>query len=301
MQVVDVVSQGPRAGSAPARPRVADLIALGKPRLSALVICTQAAGLWLAPTPLPWWRALLTLLATTVLVASANAMNSYFERDSDAQMKRTRQRPLPAQLVDPGVALLGALVLSVVSTLVLALAANPLTAALGLAAFVIYAFIYTPMKRTSSLALYVGAIPGAIPPLMGWTAAVDRLDAVGLALFGILFFWQLPHFIAISVYLGDDYDRGGLKVFSNVYGARLTKASILATTVALFPVTLSLVPLGVATSVYGWASLALGFLLLAWTLRGIRTMKLKRWGRQVFLGSLAYLTALLAALTVGAH
>lgn len=301
MQVVDALDRRPRAAAGRGRARVADLVALGKPRLSALVICTQAAGLWLTPTPLPCWRALATLVATTVLVGCANAMNSYFEREVDARMKRTRQRPLPAQAVDPGVAVVGASLLAFVATLSLALVANPLTAALGLAAFLIYAFVYTPMKRTSALALYVGAIPGAIPPLMGWTAAVERLDAVGLALFGILFFWQLPHFIAISIYLGDDYERGGIKVFSNVYGARLTKASIVVTTVALIPVTLSLVPLGVAGAFYGWAALALGGLLLAYILRGIRGMKLKRWGRRVFLASLVYLTALLAVLAFGAH
>ncbi|MEL6548153.1 MAG: heme o synthase, partial [Myxococcota bacterium] len=259
------------------------------------------AGLWLVPTPLPWWRAVLALVSTAVLVACANAMNSFFERETDAKMKRTQRRPLPAQLVEPSWALGGALGLCALSTATLAWAANPLTALLGLAAFAIYAFVYTPMKQVSSLALYVGAIPGALPPLMGWTAGVGRLDAVGLALFGILFFWQLPHFIAISVYLGDDYERGGIKVFSNVYGAAVTKWTIVLTTLALVPVSLSLVPLGVAGPLYGWGAAVLGLGFLAWTLRGIRSMKLKRWGRQVFLASLVYLTLLLAVLAVGAH
>ncbi|MEM6730012.1 MAG: heme o synthase [Myxococcota bacterium] len=294
MQVADVVR-------VPSRPRLADVIALGKPRLSMLVVCTAAAGIWLSPLPMVWWKAILTLLATTVLVGCANAMNSYFERRTDAQMKRTRRRPLPAQLIDPQAAMISALVLAGVSVATLVWVANPVTAVLGFVAFATYAFIYTPMKQHSALALFVGGVPGAIPPLMGWTAATGRLDEVGIALFGILFFWQLPHFIAISIYLGDDYERGGIKVFSNVYGATLTKLSILLSTFALAGVSLSLVPLGVVSSFYGWGAALLGLGFTAWTLIGIRRMKLKAWGRRVFLGSLAYLTLLLAVLAVGAH
>lgn len=284
----------------PTRPRVADIIALGKPRLSSMVICTTATGLWLAPAALEWWRALATLLATTLLVGCANALNSYFERSSDSRMKRTRSRPLPAQQIEPKVALYGALGLGAASTVAIALSSNLLTAVLGLAAFVIYGFIYTPMKKQSSLALFVGAVPGAIPPLMGWTAATGRIDAIGIALFAVLFFWQLPHFIAISIYLGDDYERGGMRVFSNVHGEFAARSTIVLTTFALIPVVWALVPLGAAGTWYGVSSFLTTLAFGLWTLIGVRSMKLNRWARRVFVGSLVYLTAYLAVLAVTA-
>ncbi|MEO1481303.1 MAG: heme o synthase [Myxococcota bacterium] len=295
MQVADV-----EIVRSPSKTRFADVIALGKPRLSSLVLCTAAAGLWLAPAGLPWWRALTMLVATAVLIGSANALNSFFEREIDGRMKRTRARPLPSRLVEPRSALYGALVVGALSALVIGLSSNVLTAVLGIAAFVIYGFVYTPMKRTSSLALFVGAVPGAIPPLMGWTAVTGQIDAIGMALFGVLFFWQLPHFVAISVYLGDDYERGGLKVFSNVYGEVAARATIVATAFMLIPVTWALVPLGAAGPLYGWLSFLLGLAFGVWTLVGVGTMKIKRWARRVFLGSLVYLTVYLAVLALTA-
>lgn len=294
MQVANVeVVRAPRT-------RVSDIIALGKPRLSSLVLCTAAAGLWLAPYGLVWWKAITMLFATAVLIGSANALNSFFERETDGKMKRTRGRPLPRRLVEPRAALVGSLLVGSVSCVLIGFASNPLTAILGAAAFVIYGFVYTPMKQWSSLALFVGAIPGAIPPLMGWTAATGAIDAVGLALFGVLFFWQLPHFIAISIYLGDDYERGGLQVFSNVYGELIARVTIVFTSFALIPVTWSLVPLGVGGPVYGWLSFLLGLGFGSWTVIGVATMKIKRWARRVFVGSLVYLTVYLAVLAVTA-
>ncbi|MEO0460916.1 MAG: heme o synthase [Myxococcota bacterium] len=294
MQVADTVRVSPR-------PRLADFIALGKPRLSLLVVCTAAAGLWVAPVPLPWWRSILALLATLVLVGSANAFNSYWERESDSVMRRTRRRPLPDERLEPHHALTASIVGALASTGILLATTNVITAVLGSLAFVIYGVVYTPLKARSSMALFVGGIPGAIPPLMGWTAATGQIDLVGLALFGILFLWQLPHFIAISIYLSDDYERGGLKVFSNVHGANVARISVVVTAALLIPVAWSLVPLGVGTSLYGVASIVLGAGFLVATLNGIRGKRLKRWGRQVFLASLVYLTLLLAALAVGSH
>src|SRR5439155_3385439 len=142
---------------------------------------------------------------TALVVGAANALNCYLERESDALMRRTRDRPLPAGRVEPWVAL--ALGVGVASTSIplLGWATNALTALLALVALVTYVGVYTPMKQRSGLALFVGAVPGAIPPLMGWTAVTGRLETGGLALFAILFCWQLPHFLAISIYLADDY------------------------------------------------------------------------------------------------
>ena len=169
-----------------------DLVALGKPRLSGMVVSTTAAGIWLAPEQPSASRAAAVLICTGMVVGAANVLNNYMERDVDALMRRTWGRPLPSGRVEPATALLLGIGLPIFAIPVLALAANQLTALLALVALVSYAFVYTPMKRWSTAALFVGAVPGAIPPLMGWTAATGTIDARGLALFALLFVWQLP-------------------------------------------------------------------------------------------------------------
>ena len=180
---------------------------------------------------------------------------------------------------------------------VLALVASPLTALLAFLALVVYVAVYTPMKRRSTLALFVGAVPGAIPPLMGWTAVTGRLDAGGLALFALLFAWQLPHFLAISIYLAEDYARGGLQVFALVHGERATRAWIAAASLLLVAASLALVPLAIAGVAYGAIAALAGALLVAAALSGLgRTGG--RWARTFFLGTLLHLTVLFAALLV---
>jgi protoheme IX farnesyltransferase len=216
-----------------------DVVALAKPRLSGMVVSTTAAGLWLAPEQPSAPRAAAVLVCTGMVVGAANVLNNYLER--------TWGRPLPAGRVEPATALALGLGMPVFAIPVLALAANPLTAFLALVALVSYAFVYTPMKRWSTAALFVGAVPGAIPPLMGWTAATGSIDARGLALFAILFVWQLPHFLAISIYLKEDYARGGLKVFALVHGEPAAKAWAVGTSALLVPVGMLPAFLGMAT------------------------------------------------------
>ena len=189
------------------------LLALAKPRLSSLVVFTAATGFALAPGESSLWVGLFTTVATTLLVASANAFNCYLEREQDARMRRTEDRPFAAGKVSVRLALgiYGSLAALAVPSL--AYVANPLTALFGAIAFVTYVWIYTPLKYRSTTALFVGAIPGAAPPLMGYTAATGQADAVGWLLFAVLFVWQLPHFLAISIYLRDDYERGGMSLF----------------------------------------------------------------------------------------
>jgi protoheme IX farnesyltransferase len=278
-----------------------DVLSLAKPRLSLLVICTTAGGLWLAPGRLEGPRALLTILFTAMVVASANALNCYLERDVDARMRRTRERPLAARRLDPRVALALGLAVPVVAIPGLARAANPLTALLAAIALFVYVCVYTPMKQRSTWALVVGAVPGALPPLIGWTAVTGRLDAGGLLLFAILFLWQLPHFLAISIYLKDDYARGGLKVFSLVHGDDRAKLWAALSSVALVPATLALVPLGLATPPYGAAASLLGAVFCAAGLWGLHPRRGSRWARAFFLASLLYLTLLFAALIAGAR
>ena len=187
----------------PGRPSLAwlrDMVSLAKPRITGLVVITFLGGLWLAPGEIAHWRAIMTLIGTAFLVGASNTINMYLERDLDPLMERTRNRPLPRATVSPEAALAFGAALACVGVPLVFLGSNPLTGLLGLLAFGSYVVVYTPLKRHSGAALFVGAVPGALPPLMGWTAVTGRLDAPGLALFAILFLWQIPHFLAIATY-----------------------------------------------------------------------------------------------------
>ena len=278
-----------------------DVLALAKPRLTLLVLCTTAGGLGLAPGRREGIAAAALLAGTALVVGAANALNNFLERDVDARMRRTRERPLPAGRLEPWVALAVGLGLPLVALPILAWFTNGLTAALATLALFTYVAVYTPMKQHSSAALFVGAVPGAIPPLMGWTAATGRLDAGGLALFAILFCWQLPHFLAISMYLEEDYARGGLRVFALVHGDRATKAWSAATSLALVPISLTLVALGLAGPLYAVTATLLGSGLSAYALVGVWRQGENRWARNFFLLTLMYLTLLFAALLVSAR
>jgi protoheme IX farnesyltransferase len=278
-----------------------ELFQLSKPRLSALVLLTTAGGMWLAPGRIHPARALLTVLCTAAVVGAANALNSYLERDSDALMHRTRARPLPSGRLDPTLALAFGMAVPVFALPVLALVAGPLTAGLALVALVSYVAAYTPLKRRSSLALFVGAVPGAIPPLMGWTAVTGRADLGGIAIFLLLLAWQLPHFIAISLYLKEDYARGGMKVFALVHGDRTARAWIAGTSLLLLPASLLPVALGLAGWGYGAVAAAASLAFTGYALSGLRPGgEANRWARRIFLATLLYLTALMVALGAGA-
>ncbi len=279
-----------------------DVFALGKPRLATLVLCTAAGGMWLAPGRHEATAAVALLVGTTLVVAAANALNNFLERDVDRRMRRTRDRPLPAGRLEPWVAVVFGLGLPSVALPALAFLTNPLTAALAALALFTYVVVYTPLKQHSSLALFVGAVPGAIPPLMGWTAVTGRVDAGGLALFALLFCWQLPHFLAISMYLKEDYARGGLKVFALVHGERATRAWGAATCLALVPVALLPFHLDLAGAGYAVVATLLGTGLSAYALSGLwQDRASNRWARNFFLLTLAYLTVLFGALLVGAQ
>ncbi len=281
---------------------VRDVASLAKPRLSTLVVCTAAGGMWLAPGHLNAARAALLLVGTALVVGAANALNNYLERDLDARMRRTRSRPLPAGRIEPAVALAMGFALPAFAIPAMAMALNPLTALLALVALVSYAGVYTPLKQRTTAALFVGAVPGAIPPLMGWTAVTGRIDWGGLALFGILFFWQLPHFLAISVYLKEDYARAGHRVFALVHGERAARFWAAVTTLLLVPVTVSLVPLGLARPAYGAAAAALGLGLAGWALSDLRLPEgSTRRARNFFLGTLIHLSLLFVALFLWAR
>ena len=285
--------------STAARPAMMrDLVSLAKPRVTSLVLLTTGGGMWLAPGHLTTARALLTLVGTALAVASANALNCWLERDLDARMERTKDRPLPAGRLAPVVAVRFGVVLGLSSLPVMALGGGLLTALLGAVALCSYVGLYTPLKRVSPMALVVGAVPGALPPLMGWTAVTGRVDAGGLALFGILFLWQLPHFLAIALHRRCDYAAAGIRVTPVARGETVARWHAVLWTAALVPVSLLLQPLGVAGLGYTVVAVILGATFLAWTLSGLRASAGTAWARGLFRFSLAYLTLLFVALGV---
>lgn len=287
---------------APVSSVVRDLVALTKPRITFFVILTTAGGLWLArgrEGTLDPIVALVAVLGTALVVSSANALNCWMERDLDAHMARTKNRPLPAGRLSATMALYFGLALGAISVPLLAVMVNPLTGLLAAIALVSYVWIYTPMKQRSPKALLVGSIPGAMPPLMGWTAATGHLEAPGLVLFGILFLWQLPHFLAISVFRQNEYAKAGIKVLPSVKGNATTKFHAIAYAGALVPVSLMLVPLGIAGSIYLWVMGLGGVLFAALCVSGLRgTTVDNRWARAVFIASIVYLPLLFGALAV---
>jgi len=275
-----------------------DVLELTKPRITLLEVTMMLGGLALAPLHPSWVGVLGAAIGTALVVAAANAFNMYLERDSDALMERTRHRPLPAGRMHPGVALAVALVGLVASMIVLTTMVNWLTAVLGFVGFASYVFVYTPLKRYSTLALAVGAVPGAMPALMGWTAAMGSIGTIGLLYAGILFFWQIPHFLAIALYRSEDYERASLVVTPNVAGEKRTRIELLGYTIALIAVSLMLVPAGAASWLYLVVATGLGAWFLALVVAGMAHGDLAASGRRIFIGSLIYLPMLALGLVV---
>lgn len=285
-------------------PRFADLVALTKPRITLMVVITAAVGFLLADGAnggagsFPFVLLVHTLLGTGLVAASGSVLNQVLERDLDALMARTARRPLPAGRVDPELALGFGVALGVAGLVYLSLLVNPLTSLLGAATLVAYLFVYTPMKRVSSLATIVGAAPGAVPPLMGWSGYADELAAGAWAMFGILFLWQLPHFLAIAWMYREDYAQGGYPMLPVVRpdGAATARQAVLWAA-ALLP--LSLVPsaLGLTGAVYAAGAFLLGLGYFAASIAFGLTPDRKS-ARRLLLASVLYLPALLGVMLI---
>ena len=276
-----------------------DLLQLAKPRITSLVVFTTAAGLWLAPHTLPAWTVLLTLIGTVLIVAAANVLNMYLERDSDAFMSRTMNRPLPAHRMEPSTALKFGIALALVSVPILTFGVGALPGLLASIALVSYVLLYTPMKRQTATALLVGALPGAIPPLIGWTAATEKLELPGVLLFAVMFLWQVPHFLAITLFRKEEYARAGLVVQPNEPGGeRAARTNIVRYTVALVAVSLLFVPIGAAHVTYLAVALIAGLAFLAYGLLGLKANAGPRWARNLFLLSLLYLPLVFGVLMI---
>jgi heme o synthase len=287
-----------------ARPRVSitrDYLELSKSRIVFMVLITTAAGYLFAAEHVVPLLMLHTLIGTALVAAGTNALNQYVEREHDAKMQRTRSRPLPAGRITPRAALLFSSAIAVIGTVYLGVAVNWLTAALGAFTLTSYIFVYTPLKRVSTICTVIGAIPGAVPPLMGWTAATNELALGGWIIFGILFLWQLPHFMAISWLYREDYARGGFVMLSTLdeKGAAVARQAVYYT--------LALLPLSVAPSILGMTGTAY---LIGATLSGVALF----WSairfcfdrstvnaRRVFMISNLYLLTVMLLLVVNAR
>ena len=282
-----------------ARSQARDYLSLAKPGIVRMCLVMTAGGLWLAPRAVDWTVWVAALVGSSLAVASANAFNMVLEREGDRSMARTRTRPLAAKRISVAGATAFAGLLGVASMVVLVLGANVLTAVLAAIALLSYVLVYTPLKRVTPLALVIGAVPGAAPPLLGWTAATGSLDLPGAVLFGILLVWQMPHFLAISIFRKADYASAGIRCVPVVRGETVAKVQAIAWALLLVPVSLALTPLGVTGELYLAIAAGLGLVFLVWTALGLRSREPKasaRWARQLFVLSLIYLPALTLAL-----
>jgi heme o synthase len=273
--------------------RLGDYVALTKPRLNALVVATTAAGACLGnQVGAPAQSMAMAVLGTTLVAAGAAALNQVIERDTDAMMRRTRWRPLPAGRMSPRVATEFGIALTAIGLFLLATNVNLTSAALALFTFVVYLAVYTPLKRRTPSATYVGAVPGALPPLIGWVAARGYPSLDGVALSAIVFAWQVPHFMAIAWLCRDDYRHAGFPMLPVIEpdGIRTGRTAVVYAAAAL---PISLVPwfTGLAGFVYATVAVALGcgFVLVAARFAMCRS---DATARHLFLASLAYLPLL---------
>lgn len=278
---------------------VGDFVELVKARLTLLVLLTTAVGFYLGVQgPIHWAALLHTVFGTAAAAAGAAALNQWWECKLDALMHRTQSRPLPAGRMRPVEALAIGSVLSIFGVTYLSLVCNALSAALAAITIIIYIFGYTPLKLRSTFNTALGAVPGALPPMIGWAAARGTLNAGAWMLFAILLLWQLPHFFAIAWMYRDDYARAGFQMISGEdrTGERSASQSVFFC-MLLFIIAGLPAYLGIATVFYLLAELILGLVFVAAAMRFLKT-KARADARRLFLTSIIYLPLLLGALVL---
>ena len=296
------VSMNPavRASALQNEASVGDFLALLKPRVMSLVVFTGFAGLYLAPGHMHPFLAAVAVLSIAVAAGASGAINMWYDRDIDAVMQRTCERPLPRGRVEPGDALGFGVVLALASVMVMGLAVNYVAAALLALTILFYVFVYTAwLKRRTPQNIVIGGAAGAFPPMIGWAAATGRVDLASVALFLIIFMWTPPHFWALALCREDDYARAGVPMLPVVAGRRETKRQMLIYTILLLPVALLPTALGVAGWIYCAAALGLGLVFVLAALR-VWFDEGDRSARQMFGFSILYLFALFALLMADA-
>jgi heme o synthase len=275
------------------RERVSAYVELTKPRITFLIVLTAAAGFAMASVGHINYALMLSAMFGIGLLSSGIAtLNQYAERDLDGLMRRTATRPLPTGKLAPWEALAFGAGITIGAEIYLLVFVNPLSALLGLTVIAGYVFAYTPLKTKTSLSTMVGAFPGAVPPLIGWTAARDSLSIEGWVLFAILFLWQFPHFLAIAWMYREDYGRAGILMLPVVEpDGRVTAQQIVVYTLMLLPVSVLPTVLGMSGRIYLAGAVLLGLLFLYSSLRAAFSMS-RQQARRLLLASVLYLPLL---------
>ncbi len=281
------------------RERVAAYTELTKPRITFLIVLTAAAGFALATRGrIDYLRMVTAMIGIGLLSSGIATLNQYMERDLDALMRRTADRPLPSGKLLPWEALVFGAGLTVLAEVYLAVLVNPLTALLGLTVIAGYLFGYTPLKTKTSLSTLVGAFPGAVPPLIGWTAARGELSLEAWVLFAILFLWQFPHFLAIAWMYREDYARAGILMLPVVEpDGRITGQQIVIYTLMLLPVSFLPTALGISGKIYLYGAIILGLLFLYSSVRAAFSQS-RQEARRLLLASVIYLPLLFILMVV---
>jgi protoheme IX farnesyltransferase len=282
-----------------AKARVAAYFELTKPRITFLIMLTSAAGFALASRgPVDYVLFAHALIGIGLLSSGIGTLNQFIERDLDGLMRRTSDRPLPSGRLLPIEALWFGVLLTAGAEVYLAALVNTLTSVLGLFVIAGYLFVYTPLKTRTSLSTAIGAFPGAMPPLMGWTAARGEIDIAAWVLFAILFLWQFPHFLAIAWMYREDYGRAGIRMLPVVEpDGRVTGQQIILYALMLVPVSLLPTVLGISGKLYLVAAFVLGGLFLASSIRAALS-KSNQHARQLLLASVLYLPLLFGVMVL---
>ena len=270
-----------------------------KARLTLLVVLTTLVGFYLgSANGVNYLRMIHAVLGTALVASGAAALNQLLEREHDAKMRRTKNRPLPSGRLQPATVMVFGGVCACAGLLYLALAVNLTTSVIGAISLVSYLFIYTPLKRLTWLNTAIGAVPGALPPLMGWTAARGELSQGGWALFAILAFWQLPHFLAIAWMYREEYEKAGFKMLPVIdpEGHRTGRQAV-SHTLGLLPVSLCPFLFHVTGAIYLIGALVLGLVFLYFAIQFARHMTIPR-ARQLFFVSILYLPLLLVMMVL---
>ena len=277
--------------------RTLDFVALTKPRLNLLVLLTTVAGLYLgSPNGVALALLVHTLIGTALVAGGAAALNQVWERETDRRMRRTSGRPLPRGRLGVAEGTWFGVLLAIAGLVELALGATPAAAAVAGATLISYVLVYTPLKTRTSLATIVGAVPGALPPVIGWAAATGDITLPAIVLFGIVFFWQMPHFLAIAWMYKDDYRNAGIPLLPVVEpDGRRTGRQALLYTAALWPVSLLPALVGLAGAPYSAIATSLGIVFI-WLSVVFARDRSHESARQLFLFSITYLPLLLGAL-----
>jgi heme o synthase len=291
----------PTVGATPRlRQLASDYLELTKPKVQSLLLLTTIATMYVAGDP-SVLLVLATCLGGYLSAGGAGAVNHWFDRDIDALMARTANRPVPAGRISPRAALTFGCALAVLSLLWLSLTVNPLAASLSFAGFLAYVFLYTAfLKRRTPQNIVIGGVAGAVPPLVGWAAVTGSVSGTALILFFIVFFWTPPHFWSLSLLMKSEYEKVGVPMLPVVRGESETRRQILIYTVLLYAVTQLPFCAGAFGDVYLVASIALGLTFIAGAIRLLRRAD-RRAALQLYLFSLAYLALLFAAMVVDVH